>query len=132
MTATAALVTRNVPLLTARVLGALLGAVGLVASSYFMFIIPDEVVWKGPWLDVPIVALILSGAFLKLGLGVLPGLPDSRRIAMGFLAVGIGIAVTLVKVPVYDEPEGVGILVFDVVLLVLLTYARRNASRRDA
>jgi hypothetical protein len=96
-----------------------------------MFVIPDEVVWKGPWLDVPIVALLLSGALLKLGVGVLPGLPDSRRIAMGFTAVAIGIAVTLVKVPVYDEPEGVGILVFDVVLLVLLTLARRHLLRRD-
>jgi hypothetical protein len=132
MTTTTAPVARNVPLLTARVLAGLLGAAGLIASSYFMFIIPDEVVWKGPWLDVPIVALLLTGALLKLGLGVLPGLPDSRRIAMGFLAAGIGIAVTLVKVPVYDEPEGVGILVFDLVLLVLLTLARRNAARGEA
>jgi hypothetical protein len=33
---------------------------------------------------------------------------------------------------VYDEPEGVGILVFDLVLLVLLTLARRNAARGEA
>jgi len=129
MTTTTVPATRNVALITARVLAGLLGALGVGAASYFTFVIPDEVVWMGPWLDVPIVALIVSGALLKLGLAVLPGLPDSRRIAMGFLAVGIGFAVNLVKIPVYDEPEGVVILAFDTALLLLLALSRRAARR---
>lgn len=94
-----------------------------------MLIAPDEAVWVGPWIDVPIVALTLSGIFLKLGLALLPGLTAARRITMGLLAVTIGVAVTLVKMPVYDEPEGVLFLLFDAVLLGLLTLGWRAARR---
>ena len=48
---------------------------------------------------------------------------------MGFLAVAIGAAVTLVKIPVCDEPEGILFLVLDPALLALLTSAWR-ATRR--
>ncbi len=129
MTTTITAPSRNLALLTARVAAGLLGGAGLGAASFFLFIAPEEAVWVGLWLDVPIVALILSGALLKLGVAVLPGLPPARRIAMGFLAVTIGIAVTMVKIPVYDEPEGVVILVFDAVLLLLLALAWRSARR---
>lgn len=129
MTTTIAASSRNPALITARVIAGLLGASQLAGAIFFLFIVPDEAVWVGLWLDVPIVVLLVSGALLKLGVGVLPGLPPARRIAMGFLAVGIGVSVTLVKIPVYDEPEGVLFLIFDGVLLLFLTLARRAARR---
>lgn len=120
---------RNVPLVSARVLAGSLGALQLAGATYFLLIASEEAVWVGPWLDVPVVALTLSSIFLKLGLALLPALPDARRIAWGVLAVAIGVAVTLIKVSVYDEPEGVLFLAFDAVLLALLVLAWRTAKR---
>lgn len=120
---------RNVPLIAARVLAGLLGAVQLAGASFFLLIAPEEAVWVGPWLDAPVVALTLSSIFLKLGLALLPGLAATRRIAMGLLAVAIGVAVTLLKISLYDEPEGVLFLAFDAVLLAVLTLAWRTAKR---
>jgi hypothetical protein len=129
MTPTITTSSRNVALTASRVLAGLLGSMQLAGVVYFLLISPDEAVWVGPWIDVPIVALLLSGALLKLGVALLPGMPATRRITMGFLAVGIGTAVTLVKIPAYNEPEGVLALVFDAVLLALLTLAWRAAKR---
>lgn len=129
MTTTTTTSSRNVALTASRFAAGLLGSMQLVGAVYFLLISPDEAVWVGLWLDVPIMALLLSGVFLKLGVALLPGLPATRRITMGFLAVGIGAAVTLVKIPVYNEPEGVLFLVFDAVLLALLTLAWRAAKR---
>ena len=120
---------RNVALVAARVAAGLLGSIQLAGAVFFIFIAPEEAVWVGLWLDVPIVALMLSGMFLKLGVAFLPGLQAARRIAMGFLAIAIGVAVTLVKIPVYDEPEGVLFLAFDGVLFLLLMLAWRAARR---
>lgn len=119
----------NVALATARVWAGLHGTLGLAGVLFFVFIVPDEAVWVGLWLDVPIVALMLTGNFLKLGLAFLPGLSVDRRVTLGFAAVAIGVAVTLVKIPVYDEPEGVLFLAFDAVLLALLIGAQRSARR---
>lgn len=129
MTSTITHSARNSSLAMARVLACLLGAVQLSGAVFFLFVAPEEAVWVGLWLDVPVVALTLSGIFLKLGLAVLPGLPATRRIAMGFLSVAIGVAVTLVKISLYDEPEGVLFLAFDALLLAFLTLAWRTARR---
>jgi hypothetical protein len=118
--------TRNHALTGARVLAGLLGTVQLAGAAFFLLIAREEAVWVGLWVDVPVVALMLTGMLLKVGLAVVPGLPAARRISMGFLAVLIGVAVTLVKIPVYDEPEGVLYLAFDAVLLAALLLAWRG------
>jgi len=120
---------RNIALAGARIAAGLLGGAQVSGAVYFVFMAPGEAVWRGPWLDVPIVAVMVTGFLLKLGVAFLPGLHATRRIMMGFLAVAIGAAVTLVKIPVYDEPEGVLFLVFDAVLLALLTVAWRTTER---
>lgn len=129
-TLSAAQSARNVPLASARVFAGLLGTVQLAGAVYFLFIAREEAVWVGIWLDVPLVALTLFSIFLKLGLAVLPGLPATRRVALGFLAVIVGVAVALLKISLYDEPEGVLFMVFDAVLLTLLAFAWRTAKRR--
>lgn len=116
---------RNVPLVAARVTAGVLGGIQLAGATFFLLIAPEEAVWVGLWIDVPVVALMLAGILLKLAVAFLPRLDASRRIKMGFLAVALGVAVTLVKIPVYQEPEGVLFLAFDGVLLVLLLLARR-------
>lgn len=120
---------RKTALVAARVVAGVLGTSGLAGFVFFVFIAPEEAVWVGPWVDVPIVTLMLSGFLLKLAVAFLPGLGATRRITMGFLAVAIGTAVTLVKIPVYQEPEGVLFLALDGVLLVLLLLAWRAARR---
>ena len=130
MTTTVTAPSRNTALIAARVAAGLLGGAQLAAASFFTFIAPEDSVWVGLWIDVPIVALIFSTALLKLGIAVLPGLPAARRIALGFVAFPIGIAVTIVKMTAYSEPEGINFLIFDTVLLVLLLLARRSAPRR--
>lgn len=118
--------TRSHILTAARVVAGLLGINGLAGATYFILIAPEEAVWVGAWVDVPVVALMLIGFALKLGVAFAPGLPAERRIRLGFLAVALGMAVTLVKIPVYDEPEGVLFLAFDVVLLGVLLLAWRS------
>lgn len=119
---------RDIALVAARVMAGLLGLTGLAGMVFFLVIAPHESVWVGLWLDVPVVALMLAGFILKLAVGLLPRLPAQRRIGLGLIAVAIGIVVTLVKIPVYDEPEGVMFLIFDAVLLVLLILARRRTT----
>lgn len=121
---------RNHALVAARVVAGLLGASQVAGVAYFVFLAPDEGLWVGAWVDVPITLLLAGGALLKLAVAIGPGLDAHRRIALGFIAVAIGVAVTLVKIPVYDEPEGVLFLAFDGVLLLLLVLARRGAGPR--
>jgi hypothetical protein len=90
---------------------------------------PEEAVWLGPWVDVPVVAVMLTGMLLKMVVALWPGLPAERRISLGLVAVGLGIAVTLLKIPLYDEPEGLIFLLVDGVLLLVLLAAGR-ADRR--
>lgn len=129
MTTTVTAPSRNVALISARVIAGLLGSVQLAGAVFFLFIAGEEAVWLGPWIDVPIVALTLSAIFLKLGIAFLPGLSAARRIAMGFVAFPLGIAVTLVKITAYDEPEGVTFVVIEAVLLLLMLLARRVEKR---
>lgn len=119
---------RNVALVATRVFAGLVGAMQLGGVFYFIFLAREDAVWLGPWIDVPIVALLVAGVLLKLTVAVGPGLKPHRRIGLGLVAVAIGIAVTLFKIPMYDEPEGVTVLVFDAVLLALLLLARRAAK----
>ncbi len=120
---------RNVALVSARIVAWLLGMIQLAGAAFFLLLAPEEAVWVGPWVDIPVVALMLTGMLLKVAVAVAPRLTPSRRINLGLLAVAIGLGTTLVKIPVYDEPEGVLFLAFDAVLLVLLLLARR-AERR--
>jgi hypothetical protein len=124
--------TSNRALAAARVVAGVLGVNGLLGATYFILIAPEQAVWVGPWVDVPVVAMMLTGFFLKLGVALAPGLPADRRIRLGFLAVALGMAVTLVKIPVYDEPEGMLFLAFDAVLLgvLLLAWRATRASTR--
>lgn len=118
--------TRNAALTAARIVAAVVGGLQLAGFSYFMLIEPDEeAVWLGPWIDYPIVAVLLTGVALKLTTAVAPALGTALRIRIGFLAVGIGVAVTLLKVPLYGEPEGATFLVLDALLGWLLWRARR-------
>lgn len=119
----------NIALTISRLLAGLLGSLGLTGAAYFLLVAPEEAVWVGPWLDVPIVTLMLTGMALKLAVALWPGLPATRRIGLGFLAVGISVAVTLLKIPLYDEPEGVVFLLFDTLLLLGLALAARSEQR---
>jgi hypothetical protein len=128
-TTTSALATRrNVALVVARVCAGLIGAMQLGGAFYFIFLAREDAVWLGPWIDVPVVAALVAGVLLKLTVAVGPGLAPQQRIGLGLVAVAIGIAVTLFKIPMYNEPESVTILVFDAVLLGLLLLARRGAK----
>ncbi|SCF09062.1 hypothetical protein GA0074695_3401 [Micromonospora viridifaciens] len=129
MTTTVTAPSRNIALISARVIAGLLGSVQLAGAAFFLLIAPEAGVWLGLWIDVPIVALTLSAIFLKLGVAFLPGLSAARRIAMGFVAFPLGIAVTLVKITAYHEPEGVTFVVIDTVLLLLVLLARRSERR---
>ena len=129
MTTTITASSRTTALVAARVVAGLLGTSGLAGAAFFLLIAPEEAVWVGLWVDVPVVALMLAGFLLKLGVAFLPRVHPTRRIKMGFLAVAIGMAVTLVKIPVYQEPEGVLFLAFDGVFLLLLSLAWRAARR---
>ena len=117
--------TRNVALIAARVVAGLLGVVQLAGATFFLLIAPEQAVWVGPWLDIPIVTIMMVGFLCKLAVALLPDLGVDRRTTLGLVAVAIGFAVTLVKIPVYDEPEGVVFLAFDALLLSLLLLARR-------
>ena len=118
--------TRNVALTAARVTAALIGGLQLAGFSFFMLVLPDdEVVWLGPWIDYPILTLLLTGVALKLATAFAPRLGPARRIRIGLLAVGLGVVVTLFKMPLYGEPEGATFLVLDALLGWMLLRARR-------
>lgn len=117
---------RNVALVATRFVAGLLGASQVAGAVFFVLLAPEEAVWLGPLIDVPVIALLLGGALLKLTVGLWPGLDPHRRIGLGLVAVAVGVVVTLVKIPLYDEPEGVLFLGFEAVLLALLLLARRG------
>jgi hypothetical protein len=117
--------TRNVALSVARVFAGLLGLMKAAGITYFALLAPDEAVWLGPWIDIPAVGTLFAVTVLLLVIALAPGLRAGRRIGLGLLAVGLDVAVTLVKVPLYDEPESVTFLAFDAILLTLLLLARR-------
>ena len=119
--------TRNVALTAARVTAAVIGGLQLAGFSYFMVIAPDdEVVWLGPWIDYPILTLLLIGVALKLTTALAPGLSAALRVRVGLVAVAVGVVVTMLKMPLYGEPEGVTFLVLDGLLGWLLLRARRS------
>ncbi len=118
--------TRNAALTAARVTAAVIGGLQLAGFSFFMLVVPDdEVVWLGPWIDYPILTLLLTGVALKLTTAFAPALGPSLRIRIGLAAVGVSVLVTLLKMPLYGEPEGATFLVLDALLGWLLLRARR-------
>ncbi len=120
--------THNVALTAARVTAAVIGAMQLAGFTFFMLILPDdEVVWLGPWVDYPILTLLLTGVALKLTTAIAPGLRPDLRIRIGLSAVAVSVLVTLLKMPLYGEPEGATFLVLDGLLCWLLLRARRVA-----
>lgn len=118
----------------ARVFAAALALFQLAGVFFFTVLAREEAIWLGPLIDVPIVSLMVIGMLLKLVCGVWPRLLPERRILLGLAGVVIGFATNLVKIPLYDEPEGVLLMAADTVLLVLLLLARRgigSRARRD-
>lgn len=132
MSATVTTIRQPRTLLAARIIAGVIGTVQLVGAVFFLFIAPHEAIWVGPWVDAPVVTLTLTATALKLALALAPGLGVPRRITVGLVAVGLGAALTLIKVPVYEEPEGVVFLIVDAALLVLLLLARRSTRRAGA
>ncbi|SOC52305.1 hypothetical protein [Ornithinimicrobium cerasi] len=121
-------------LTAARVFAAALALFQLAGVFFFTVLAREEAIWLGPLIDVPIVGLMVVGMLLKLAFGVWPRLLPERRIALGLAGVALGFATNLVKIPLYDEPEGVLLMAADAVLLVLLLLATRglgSSARRD-
>jgi hypothetical protein len=118
---------RNLALAAARALAGLVGALQLAGVGYFVFLVPEEAVWLGALIDIPVVALLCAVAALKLATALLPRLSAELRIRVGLAAVGLSVVITLVKVPLYDEPESLTMVAVDAVLLTLLLLARRTA-----
>jgi hypothetical protein len=123
--------TRRDPLLTGtRVLLGAFGAFKLAGTAYFLFFATAEqggdpeglLDWSvGIWSTVLASALVVAAVQLRRG--------NRRtvRIVNGLLLVEI--AFSLVKLFVYDEPESIGFMAVDLVLLGLLALiSRRRAS----
>ena len=128
MTATAPATTRRDPLMIGiRVLLGLFGAFKLYGTLYFTFLAtaaqggdPQGVVdWLvAAWSFALASALIVAAFRLRAG---------DRRIAgitAGLLVVEI--AFSFVKLFAYDEPEALGFMAVDLVLLALLAVAARR------
>lgn len=120
----------NTALVATRIFAGLLGGLQLAGVAYLLLLAPEEAVWVSPWVDVPVSGLLVVGVLLKLAVAVGPGLDARRRIGLAFLAVGLGISVTLVKIPVYREPESALFIILDLVLLGLVLLARRGEQLR--
>lgn len=120
---------RNLALGTARVLAGLLGTLQLAGAGYFLLVAPEEAGWLGPWIDVPVLTVLFTGIVLTLATAVTPRLRPEPRIRLGLTAAGLTVVATLAKIPLYDEPEGVTVLVVDAVLLTLLLLAGRTIRR---
>jgi hypothetical protein len=124
---TTAAPSRSTALTAARVAAGLIGGLQLAGVSYFLLIVPDAgVVWLGPWIDFPILTLLLTGVALKLTTALAPGLSAGLRVRVGLVAVAVGVVVTMLKMPLYGEPEGVTFLLLDGLLGWLLLRARRS------
>lgn len=118
---------RNLALGAARVVAGLLGAIQFAGAGYFLVLAPEQAVWLGLMIDIPVLTVLFAGILLKLVTALAPGLPQDRRIRFGLVAVGVSVVATLIKIPLYDEPEGVTFLALDGVLLTLLLLAARTA-----
>jgi hypothetical protein len=113
-----------------RVLLGAFGAFKLAGTAYFLFFATAEqggdpeglLDWSvGIWSTVLASALVVAAVQLRRG--------DRRmvRIVNGLLLVEI--AFSMVKLFVYDEPESIGFMAVDLVLLGLLALiSRRRAS----
>jgi hypothetical protein len=122
---------RRDPLLTGiRVLLGLFGAFKLYGTVYFVFFataaqggdpegLGDWLV--GAWSFALAVALIVAA--LRLGAG------SPRTAVVTSVLLVVEVAFSLVKLFVYDEPEAVGFMAVDLVLLALLLVAARRRSR---
>lgn len=124
MTSTAPIATRNVALTTARAWAGIVGALQLAGISYFLVFAPEEAVYVSPWIDIPAVLGLLAAVGLLLATAFAP-LSAGRRVRVGFAAVVVDVVVTLVKIPVYDEPESATVIGLAAVLALLLVLARR-------
>jgi hypothetical protein len=124
--------TRRDPLVTGiRVLLGLFGAFKLGGATFFTFIATAEqggdpqgvVDWAvAAWSFALAAALIVAA--VRLGSG-------DRRIAVVTAALLlVEIAFSFVKLIGYDEPEAVGFMAVDLVLLVLLAVATRRRRAR--
>ena len=125
-TTTTAARPRNLSLIAARVVAGVIGALQLAGVSYFAFIAPEEATWLGWAIDIPVLAILFGGILLKLVTALVPGLSEQRRIKVGLTAVGLSTVASLLKIPLYGEPEGVTFLAVDAVLLTFLLLARRR------
>jgi hypothetical protein len=115
-------------LVAARVVAGVLAVVQLAGVFFFTVMAREEAVWLGPLVDIPVIGLMVLGMLLKLACAVWPGLAARRRIVLGLAGAALGIVMTLVKIPLYDEPEGVTFLVADLLLVALLLLAGRQLA----
>ena len=128
-TAPARPATRRDPLITGiRVLLGLFGAVKLYGTIYFTFIAtvaeggdPQNAFdwFVATWSFTLATALIVAA--VRLGNG------DRRTALVTSALLLVEIAFSVVKLFVYDEPEALGFMAVDLVLLGLLALARRRA-----
>ena len=119
--------TRRDPLLTGtRVLLGLFGAFKLYGTAYFTFFATAEqggdpeglVEWSvGVWSTALGVAFLLAAARLGRDRRVLPALGGVILVDLVFSAV---------KLTVYDEPEAVGFMAVDLVIVGLLALTNRR------
>ncbi len=120
---------RRGTLLPTRVAAGVIGAAQVAGALNFLVINADQATWLGPWIDVPVTALLLTGVALKLTVAVWPRLAPSLRVRLALVAVVIGVATTIVKITSYDEPEAAAFLLADAVLLTFALIARRQSRR---
>ena len=120
--------TRRDPLLTGiRAVLGLFGAFKLYGTVWFTFFATAEqggdpqgvVDWAvAAWSFALATALIVAAAVLRQ--------PDRRIVAITVGLLAVEIAFSFVKLFAYDEPEAVGFMAVDLVLLALLTVAARR------
>ena len=131
---TAQTTARRDPLLTGiRVLLGLFGAFKLYGTVYFVFFATaaqgGDPEGLGDWL-VGAWSLALAVALVVAAVRLGAGSPRTAVVTSALLVVEV--AFSLVKLFVYDEPEAVGFMAVDLVLLALLLVAARRRTRTDA
>jgi hypothetical protein len=122
--------TRRDPLITGiRVLLGLFGAVKLYGTLYFTFVAtvaeggdPQNAFdwFVATWSFTLATALVVAA--FRLGNG------DRRTALVTSVLLLVEIVFSIVKLFVYDEPEALGFMAVDLVLLGLLALARRRAA----
>lgn len=123
----------GLPVLALRGVFALYGAAKLAGTAYFTFFAsaaeggePSGVV---DWLVVG-WSTALAVSFLVLAVRLTADDPRPIRVTVGVLVADI--AFSLVKLTAYDEPEAVGFITVDLLLLALLAIAVRAGRRGDS